>query len=93
MLLGPTASVTKYSKSSGNFYPNTSRVAEARGRKTRGHKPSAVPARRILWVSRISSYTSKVCSICQHEAASDSDNDVRFLAPNGKDFRIDKILA
>ena len=21
------------------------------------------------------------------------DNDVRFLAPNGKDFRIDKILA
>ena len=50
-------------------------------------------SRRILCVSRISSYTSKVCSICQHEAATDSDNDVRFLAPNGKDFRIHKILA
>lgn len=50
-------------------------------------------SRPMLCVSRISSYTSKVCSICQHEAATDSDNDVRFLAPNGKDFRIHKILA
>ena len=69
-------------------------VGESRGRKTREYKTPAVARSVESFAYRESLPTLRKCDpLGRPGAATDSDNDVRFLAPNAKDFRIDKIPA